>query len=512
MNDKNLLRNNWAIIAAGVLFAALLLLRINSNKYSQDTLLAFELLQNILYRGDTLIYEGAKGWGSSFNAHFNLIYIVLAPLHLLGVDAMIYFWKFFCYFGFLLIVWQYIRQNEQADLPVFQKNLFLLLIAFHPTLISNLVSPDIWDSDLGLPLIGISIFSALRKNYKSAGIYILVASAVKEDIILIAVLFGLMLVILSKDYRYLLISVVSAIWFIVVTKYIMPSFASTGQELALLKFSFGDLGNTMGEVISNSILHPSMVLDNGLWLRKFSSIIIMIGCFGMLPLIRRLSVTLLIPTIGIFGYAILAKQPYLDFSKHNIISVFPFMAFGAYCSFSFASAKTRSILLPSTLIVSILITLLLQVWLRQWSFYFWPASNSKTVLNIKDRYIPNNSSLLTGGIGSPWVCHNNVCPVGASFSEMEIGIAKYEFILINLNTIFWEELSCNSDDMRVHLDALHKNPDYNVLAFEDNVVLLRRLRHPGVSSSDNWTKDFDALDKLNHDCAKPIWARSLRVM
>ena len=512
MNKKNLMRNNWAIIAAGILFAALLMLRINSNKYSQDTLVAFELLQSILQRGDTLIYSGANGWGSSFNAHLNLIYILLAPLRILGVELMIFVWKFSCYFGFLLIIWNYIKYNEQVNLSVLHKNLFLLLIALHPTLISNFVSPDIWDSDLALPLIGISIFAALRKNYKSASICILLASTVKEDIILIAVLFGVMLVILSKEYKYLLISLVSAIWFIVVTKYIMPSFASNGHDLALLKFSFGDLGSTMGEVISNSILHPSMVLENGLWLRKISSIVIMIGCLSMLPLVRRLSLIMLIPTIGIFGYTILAKQPYLDFSKHNIISVFPFLAFGAYYSFSVVSAKTRSILLPATLIASILITLLLQPWIRQWSFYFWPASNSQSVISIKERYIPNNSLLLTGGVGSPWVCYDNRCPVGAGFSKEEIDKAKYDFILINLKTIFWEELTCNIGDMRGHLDALNKNSGYKLVVYENDVVLLERVDQLVVSSNYNWTENFDTLIKINHDCAKPTWARTLRLM
>ena len=512
MKIKTLIRDNWAILVVGLLFAFLLMLRINSHKYAQDTLVIFELLRSLLYEGNSLIYAGARGWDNSFNYHFNIIYIVLAPLYLLGVGEMIFVWKFSCYFGFLVIIWRYMYCNEKGNLSILQKNFFLLLIALQPALLSNLISPDIWDSDLALPLIGVAIVAAMGKNYRFASISILVASAVKEDIILIAVLFGLMLAIFSKNYKYLLLSVISAIWFVLVTKYIMPSYALTVHGLGLLKFSFGDLGNTIGEVISNSIFHPSMVLDNGFWLRKISSIVIIFGCFGLLPLIRRFSLIMLIPTLGIFGYTILAKQPYLDFSKHNIISVFPFIAFGAFHSFSVASDKFRSIILPVTLIASLLLTLLLQLWLRQWSFYLWPASNSQTVLAVKDRYIPINSSLLTGGVGNPWVCYKNRCPVGASFSKEEIDIAKYDFILINLNTIFWEELSCNLGDLRLLLEDLYKNADYNVVVYEDNVVLLERVGKLGVLSNYNWTQDFDELKKLNHDCAKSTWIRSIRLI
>ena len=102
--------------------------------------------------------------------------------------------------------------------------------------------------------------------------------------------------------------------------------------------------------------------------------------------------------------------------------------------------------------------------------------------------------------------------IAAGFSKEEIDKAKYDFILINLNTIFWEELTCNIGDMRGHLDALNKNSGYKLVVYENNVVLLERVDQLVVSSNYNWTENFDALIKINHDCAKPTWARTLRLM
>ena len=507
----HLIRNNWAIIISSVIFALLLLLRIYSHKYSQDTLVSIEMLNSILNNKNTLIYGGAKGWDNGFNYHFNLVYVLLSPIYVLGVSKIIFFWKYLCYGGFLLIIWRHIYWHSAPDITVFQKNLFIIMIAVHPSFISNFLAPDIWDTDLALPLLGASLALVLEKKYHAASFFMMLTFFVKEDMMLIGIFFGVMLVIISKEKKFFWLSIISLLLFLVVTQYIMPSIAVDGRRLGLLKFSFGELGNTMGEVIFNSIFQPSLVITNGLWLRKFTSIFITFLCVAFLPFWRPKSIVFMIPTFGIFSYTIIAQQPYLDFSKHNTLPIFVFCIFASYHALSRTLITFRSLILTVTSVISLLVVVLLQIELRGWSYYFYPTDNMEKLLSVRERHIPENSSVLTGGVGSPWVCYGNKCPIGVDFSNIEIEKAKYEYIIINLKTIFWENLSCNDKGMENNLNALFNNSNYKLLAYDEDIVLLQRSSESNALSEFNWTTDFERFIGMNHDCIKPNFMRELRL-
>ena len=506
------IRKNWGIAFSIVTIIILLFFRVNSHKYSQDTLVAFELMHSILFHFNTLIYTGADGWANSFNYHFNLIYIVISPIYFLGPSLMIFLWKLFCYGGFLVIVWRLVSTDHRNDVSGFHKNLFLIMIALHPTFVSNVISPDIWDSDLILPLLSLSILCISREKYSWAVFWICVTFLVKEDMMLVGIFYGVLLAIIAKKLKFIWLSVFSLGWFYVVTQLFMPSFAVSPGSLGLLKFSFGNLGNSMGEVILNSIIQPSLLIANGLWMRKFASLAIIFSCFGFLPLWRKRSLIYMIPGISVLGYTIIAMQPYLDYSKHYMLALFVFVVWSSYESYIATSNTMRAKLVPLSIFVSVSVIVVLQLNIRVWSYYFTPVENYAVLKSVEKRFIPPNSTILTGGLSSPWICYQNRCPIGSGFFPDEIGKVKYDYILINLNSIFWESLNCTDDTMALNLKKLNSNLHYRSLFYDNDIILLKKVHIADNILQPDWSGDFAKYQKINHDCLKSDLMRGLRLL
>lgn len=506
------IRKKWALLFSIVLVFILLLARVNSHKYSFDTTVVFLVFHSLLFDRNTLIPMMGLGWVNYFNIHFSFIYILLSPLYFLGPTLLIFCWKFVCYGGFLVILWRLIDSEHRYDISNWHKNLFLLLVALHPTFISNLISPEIWDSDLILPLLGLSIFSASRGKWPWAVLWLCLTFLVKEDMMLVGIMYGILMALLTRNAKYVWLSVVSLGWFWVVTHVVMPSFASSTEELGLLKFSFGNLGNSMGEIIVNSIIHPHLLIDNGWWIRKFSSLFIIFSCVGFLPFFKKSSLIYLLPGLSVLGYTIIAVQPYLDYSKHYVIALFVFVVWSSYESYVLVNEKFRTKIVSVSVVASIAVIVVLQMNIRVWSYYLSPIENYRALKSVEGKFIPPKSYMLTGGVSSPWTCYNKNCFVSGDFHPDEIKKMQYDYILINLNTVFWEALSCSDETIAINLKTLNGNKQYQTLHYADDIVLLKKS-HPGDNiKQPDWSGHLEKYRQINHDCMKSDPMKNLRLL
>lgn len=486
----------------------LLLARVSSHKYSLDTSVVLAVFQNIFFNHSTF---NPIGGINQFSAHFSPILILLSPLYLLGPTVLIFLWKFSCYGAFLIILSRLPDVDDINRITDWHKNLFLMLVALHPTFISNVMSPDIWDSDLILPLLGLSVLFVSRNRYLWGVLFFCLTFLVKEDMMLVGILYGISLAVHAKNVRFLWLSAFSLVWFWITTHFIMTSFSTSQDGLALLRFSFGNLGNSLSEIVINSVFHPSLLISNGYWLRKLASLFIILSCVGFLPFWKRSSLIYALPGLSVLAYTLLAAQPYLDYSKHYMLAFFVFIVWSSYRSYLAIDKDARVRLVLFSVLTSTFIVLAIQINMRAWSFYLTPTDNLHTLQVVKERLIPPGSYLLTGGIGSPWLCYANNCSISPDFSPEEIERKGYEYIFINLRTIFWEILNCSDESMKLNLRKLNANNAYQVLHDRDDIVLLKRIR---VESADamqpDWSGQIEQHEGINHDCVKPHLMKALR--
>ncbi len=504
-------RKNLGLLSSIVLVFVLLLARVSSHKYSHDTLVAFRVLRSILIDHSTLIYAMGQGWINSFNYHFNFIYILISPLYYLGPSLLIFSWKFVCYGGFLVILWRLIDSDHRYDISNWHKNLFLLLVALHPTFISNLISPEIWDSDLILPFLGLSILSISRNRYYWAVFWFCSTFLVKEDMMLVGILYGILMALFTKKAKFIWLSVFSLGWFWMVTHVVMPSFATSTEELGLLKFSFGNLGNSMGEIIVNSIIHPHLLIANGWWMRKFASLFIILSCVGFLPFWKKSSLIYLLPGLSVLGYTLIAVQPYLDYSKHYMVALFVFVVWSSYESYVLVNEKFRAKIVLVSVVASIAVIVVLQMNIRVWSYYLFPIENFSTLKSVEEEFIPPKSSMLTGGVSSPWICYRSNCFVTGDFQPGEIEKMEYDYILVNLNTVFWEVLNCSDETIAINLKKLNGNNKYQTLYYADDIVLLKKSHADAYIKQPDWSGHLEKYQQINHDCMKSDLMRKIRL-
>ncbi len=505
------IHKNWGMLLSLVAIIVLLLARVSSHKYSLDTTTIFLLFHSILFDQSTSIHYMGLGWVNSFNFHFNLIYILISPLYFLGPSLLIFSWKFICYGGFLAILWCLIDRDGRYEISDSHKNLFLILVALHPTFVANLISPDIWDSDLIMPLLGLAILHAARGKWLSSVFWFCLTFLVKEDMILVGILYGFLLVLLTRNIRYVWLSVVSLGWFWIVTHVVMPTFATSTEDLGLLRFSFGNLGSSMYEIILNSIIHPRLLVENGLWLRKFASLFIIFLCVSFLPFWKKRSLVYLLPGLVVIGYTMIAVQPYLDYSKHHMLAFFVFVVWSSFESYILLGNSTRTRLVLFSTLASLTVIVVLQMNLRVWSYYLSPANNFSTLETVKETYIPPGSSLLTGGIGSPWLCYGMKCFVAGAFEPDEIEKVEHDYILINLSTVFWETLSCKDETIAINLRKLNGSQEYELRYSSNDIVLLKKIRFEGRGKQGDWSGNLENYQQINHDCMKSNLMRNLRL-
>ena len=87
-----------------------------------------------------------------------------------------------------------------------------------------------------------------------------------------------------------------------------------------------------------------------------------------------------------------------------------------------------------------------------------------------------------------------------------------EYILINLKTVFWEEQSESEiESLKANLRKLNSNITYNVLFYENDIIVLKRKKSLTLESNQvRWSKDLAGFDKINQIRMKPQFIRTLR--
>lgn len=103
--------------------------------------------------------------------------------------------------------------------------------------------------------LSFALWFLATRRYRLMAIMTLLAMSCKEEISLMVLMMGVYLWLAQHQRRWgVAILVISALWFALVNFVIIPTTSLTGDNLYLTRYNH--LGNSMGQVIGNVLLHP----------------------------------------------------------------------------------------------------------------------------------------------------------------------------------------------------------------------------------------------------------------
>lgn len=501
----NMIKKNISIILTAALLVTLLMMRVLSHKYSLDTSHTIDILQNFLFKGE--LFSNIAGL-HRFNLHFTPVYFLIAPTVILNPSIFIFLWKLICYGTFFLCIRKMIISNKELKFP--SKNLFFLMILLNPTFFYGFLDVNIWDTDLTLPFVGLSLLALSRKQYFKSTLYFTCTYLVKEDMPLVGLMLGFLITVVSRDSRYILYSIFSLLTFLLITNIIMPSYSQSGDSIELLSQNFGYLGTGFTEILNNIITNPLIILESGYWLRKVASLFIIFMAVAFLPFLTRSSIFYLIPIIPIIGYAVLSNEPFLDYSKHYMLVASAFIVLSAINAVNYGGLS-RYVMFFRWGIVFNIIIILLHLLLRNWSFYFSPISNFDS-LQSAIAAIEKDETILTHGVGSPWIGHGRSFQISDDFSDEDLSGDAIKYILINKKVIFWEVLNDDQfDRLRDNLKAINHSNKFNEVFNLNDIILLEKIENNnkfGIQA--DWSSDLELYYEINQVKGKSSFVNQFR--
>jgi uncharacterized membrane protein len=112
---------------------------------------------------------------------------------------------------------------------------------------------------LAATFLAFALWALLERQYVAFGVASLLAMSCKEDMPLLVLMMGLYILLIQRQWRVGLGTVViSVIWFVLANFVIIPAHSPIGDNIHIVRY--GDLGNTMNEVIVSVFTRPLRVL------------------------------------------------------------------------------------------------------------------------------------------------------------------------------------------------------------------------------------------------------------
>lgn len=235
-----------------IVFSYLSILRHNRlNSAMYDLGLFDQIIWNIAH--GRFFESSIKGF-NYLGDHFSPILIIFAPLYWIWEDVKIlliaqtviislsgYYAGLLCH-----CLTRDIRLSSIFSFAILGNSnvILVVLFDFHPEVIS-------------IPLFTYIVYQFTLKNYNKVLIASLIALTIKEDVSIAITLMGIAFAVLSREKRFLLLSLIGCVYFILVMKVFIPYFRPktfTGDYLYLERYSY--LGSNLKEIILNIISNP----------------------------------------------------------------------------------------------------------------------------------------------------------------------------------------------------------------------------------------------------------------
>ncbi|MCX7945264.1 MAG: DUF2079 domain-containing protein [Deltaproteobacteria bacterium] len=465
-----------------VVFSYLSILRHNRlNSAIYDLGLFDQIIWNIAH--GRLFESSIKGF-NYLGDHFSPILIVFAPLYwiwedvrmlLIAQTAIISFGGY--YAGLLTYhLTKDIKISSAFGLAILGNSnvLLVVLFDFHPEVIS-------------IPLFTYIIYQFALKNFKKVLIVSLITLTIKEDVSITVTLMGITFAILSKEGRYLIISLIGIVYFLLVMKVFIPYFRPetfTGDYLYLERYSY--LGNNFSEIIVNIVSNPLYPIIKTY---KWAKLKVLLRLFYPTIMLSLLSPAFLIVIIPILYINWIANYPPQFALKYQYLTiVIPFIItssiFGFYklkCLLKETNYLGRNLsLFTSILLVLFVIGNLIILYKTVIRFKYFEKNYYEKSFHEAKSLIPKDASLATANTLGPHFTHREKIELAVPFN---LHMYHYQRMGLKMFSDAEYQLFLTKGDstadpiiLKDRIKELIEKYNYSVIFNKDDILLLRKNR------------------------------------
>ncbi len=162
---------------------------------------------------------------------------------------------------------------------------------------------------LAVPLLSLAVFFLMRQHYVGFLVSLGVAMLIKEELALIAAMFGIYIFLFQQKRRLgALVFIASAMWFVLLVQSIIPFFR--GAEYGSTFYYFGQgtiggggtryswLGKSIPEILTTILSRPDYVLRTILIPEKVYYLVALSAPLAFVPMVGFAELSLALPTLG----------------------------------------------------------------------------------------------------------------------------------------------------------------------------------------------------------------------
>ena len=158
-----------------------------------------------------------------------------------------------------------------------------------------------------IPVILWMLYFWEKRSMKLYFLFVFLATLIREEVGLTIMMFGLYLLLIEKERRFGVVTVLIGLGaFVVITQGIMPALRTTADYSHVAAGSFSRFGSTFSEIIINIVEHPGRVIIAVIQPIKLANIFML---FFPLLFIPFLAPAVLMSTLANLGVGLLSESP-----------------------------------------------------------------------------------------------------------------------------------------------------------------------------------------------------------
>ena len=121
------------------------------------------------------------------------------------------------------------------------------------------VTFDFHGVTLAMTFLAFALWALLNERYMLFGVFSLLVMSCKEDMPLLVLMMGLYILFIQRNWKVGIITILASLaWFAIANFLIIPTHSPIGDNIHIARY--GDLGDSMGEVIVSIFTNPLRVL------------------------------------------------------------------------------------------------------------------------------------------------------------------------------------------------------------------------------------------------------------
>ncbi len=324
-----------------------------------------------------------------------------------------------------------------------------------------------------LPIAWALYYLVVDRNYRRLAIWLVILCLVREDMPLVAAMFGVYVALFDKKYTFgSIIVVASTVYFLIVTRLFLPAMGN-GTYL----YGTNPFGSSLLDIIKATFTQPiNVVKEFFIPKEKLKTFIYMLVSFGGLPLLAPKLLILLIPLW--MGRTFTTQATRWSVFQHYSASQAPILCVAAIVGLAFVlsyyikTTKAQSFLLVSALLV-IFMSFAVHYQIKQGYFvrlfqkntYSYDASMQAARAGVG--LIPRNASVAAGSSFVQLSSRQDIYnfPFEDYAPKTDYVITSTEFDLWPLGT---------KEKVREYLASLQVSGDYQSIFDINGTVVLKR--------------------------------------